>query len=386
MLSGATNQRSAVSVYNYGVSGTGISGVSLVAAGSTYGVGSYAQQGVIEQTGPSTSALVFSKILGDGSSRTVTGRIFQSGAWSIGDLGTSSNSYAQAGLSGPLLTFGSVGGSLTTTGGQATIFKTWGGGADNGTLYLQANTSVNLMSATTTVAGTTTTKFITFQGRRVKVTSVTSATASPFTITASDEIISVNRAGLPTPDPAITINLPASPTAGDTYTIKDANGTAGIANITVSGNGKNIDGGYASIVLMTNYTQATFVYNGTIWISSLTNNISPNSGYTSVVNVPSGTGANVVGLDELLLCDPTSAVCTVTAPSTPLPNLRFTVKDATFKANVNAISVDGNGATLENPTSLGTYGSPISITTAGLSATWAYDPTRLRYTLVSKVV
>jgi hypothetical protein len=62
--------------------------------------------------------------------------------------------------------------------------------------------------------------------------------------------------------------------------------------------------------------------------------------------------------------------------------MRVTVKDATAKSNVNAIIVQGNGRTLENPVNPGVYTSPINITTASLSATWAYDPTRNRYTLV----
>ncbi len=374
---GAASQKALMAVYNTAAGSTGVNGVSIQAPGSSFGVGSYQQQGVIEQSGPSTSALIFSKVLGDGTSRAVTGRIFQSGAWNIGDYSSSSSS-SQAGLNGPLLTFATASGSQTSTNGQAIIYKTFAGGPDQGTLVLQGHTAVNLVSATTSVASTITTKLITSVGRRVKVRVTTT---SPDTMTASDHVVSIGTIAAP-----FTINLPASPTNGDTYIIKDANGSAGTFNITVSGNGVNIDGGFASIVIMTNFTQAMFTYNGTTWISSLTNNVSPNAGYTSVVNVPSGGSTNVTGFDELILCDPTSTTCNVTAPATPQSNQRFTVKDATFTANgTHFIAVNGNGKTLEDPASIGTYTTPINLQVAGRSVTWAYDPTRLRWTVVAVV-
>lgn len=378
LFSGSTSTRAAVGVYNTGAGvAASTNGVSLQAPGSTHAIGNYAGNAVLEFSGSSTSSMVIGKVLGDGTSRTVAGRIFQTGAWTIGDLGTGSSSYTQAGLNGPVLSFGLASGALTTTGGQGLIYKTWAGGGDQGILNMQGNTGINLISGTTSVASTVSTKFITSVGRRVRVTTTTAAV---YNATASDYLINVGTLAAP-----CTINLPASPTTGDTYIIKDANGSAGTNNITVSGNGVNIDGGFASIAIMTNYTQAMFVYNGTTWISSLTTNIAPNSGYTSVVNVPGGGSTNVVGFDQLILCDTAGGLCTVTAPATPQVNMRFTVKDANNNASTNNITVDGNGRTLENPSSPGTYASPITLNTNSRSVTWAYDPTRARYTLVSVV-
>lgn len=371
LFSEASSQRAGYFAYNAAAGGTGVSGVSIQAPGTTFSFGSYQGQGVIEQSGLATSSLVLSKILGDGTSRGVTGRIFQSGAWNIGDY-SSSSATSQSGLTGPLLAFATASGSLTTTASQGLVYKTFGG-ADQGTMVIQGNTGVNLISATTSVANTTTTKFITTVGRRIKVRTTTS---TPDTMTAADEVLSIGAIAVP-----FTVNLPTTPTSGDTYIVKDALGNAGAFNITVSGNGSNIDGS-ASIVISTNYTEAMFIYNGTSWISALSNNISPNTGYSSVVNVASGGSANIVGLDELLLCDPTTSTCTITAPATPTVNLRFTIKDATAKSNVHSIIVQGNGRTLEDPQSPGTYASPVNIITASLSATWAYDPTRNRYTVV----
>jgi len=380
LFSGSSSSRAAVAVYNTSVGATTTNGISIQAAGSTHAITSYQNQGVIEQSGSSTSALVFGKVLGDGTSRGVTGRIFQSGAWSIGDL-SSSSSFSQAGLSGPLITFGYASGTMTTTSGQSIIYSTntpyVSPFPPTGSLTLQGNTAVANYIGTTLVFGGNSTKFITSQGRRVKVVTTTATTVN---VAATDEIINIGTLAAP-----CTVNLPASPTTGDTYTIKDANGSAGTFNITVNGNGVNIDGGFASITIMTNYTQATFVYNGTTWISSLTNNISPNAGYTSVVNIPGGGSTTVTGFDQLILCDTLGGLCTVTAPATPQVNMRFTVKDANSNAATNNITVNGNGRTLENPNSPGTYTSPILLNTNNRSATWAYDPTRNRYTLVSIV-
>lgn len=61
-----------------------------------------------------------------------------------------------------------------------------------------------------------------------------------------------------------TIKLPATPNAGDTYIIKDSTGTSATNNITVDGNGNNIDAG-STYIIDSNYSSFTFIFNGTIW-------------------------------------------------------------------------------------------------------------------------
>lgn len=442
---GAANEIAVTESLNYSSGSNATIGARLVAAGSSYSVGDWENNGVLDQIGGSASALVFSSTSGSSGASVTTGRIFQSGAWSIGNLSQSS-SFTQAGLTGPVLNFATVGGSLTTTSGQAVIFNS-NSSPNFGILNLQGNAFVNQIAGTTLVTQATSTKLITELGRTHKLISTTT---SPYSVLATDEIVSIgtistqsttiavgsngsslpqsiinvaSTTGFPTSgfilvvtsngaqvvqytnvaggnsftgctggtgtmstggavSSLFTVNLPAAPATGDTYTIKDSNGSAGNNNILINGNGKNIDGS-ATLLVMTNFTQVNLVYNGTSWISALTNNVSPNSGYTSVVNVVSGATVTVVGFDQLLLCDPTSSGCTVFAPANPVTNMRFTVKDATATATVGRpITVNGNGKSLENPASPGTYTSPITITVPTTSVTWAFDPVRLRYTIV----
>lgn len=453
LFAGASNQRAGVGVFNYAAGGASTNGVSIQAPGSTFGTSAYQSNGVIEQTGPTTSALVFGKNQGNGSGQAVSGRIFQSGAWGIGDyFGNNTSASAQAGLTGTVINLAGVsGGALTGGSQQATIFNALAPPFfnSNGLLTLQGSAGVNLVVGTTITAGVITNKFVTNLGRNVKVRVTTT---NPTNVTASDEIISVGTvsanattiaalsSGQTLPFSNITlnvasntgfastgtllvvsstglqtvtytgtsgstqftgctttgtgtlstgnmvtsvfvINLPAGPNTGDTYTVKDANGSANASPIQVNGNGVNIDG-QASSLINTNYTQATFVYNGTTWISSLGDNLIPN-GYSSVVNVPSGATAVVYGFDQLILCDPTSAGCTVNAPGSPTSNQRFTVKDATAQAApLRPITVSGNSRTIEDPGNPGFYAASITMIAAGRSATWAYDSTRNRFTAV----
>jgi hypothetical protein len=95
----------------------------------------------------------------------------------------------------------------------------------------------------------------TVSGRVVKLTT---PGAYPYTTLTTDYVILMNTSS------ARTINLIASPVTGTTYRIKDNTGSAGTNNITVSGNGNNIDGS-ASYTISMNYDSIDLVYNGTQW-------------------------------------------------------------------------------------------------------------------------
>jgi hypothetical protein len=63
---------------------------------------------------------------------------------------------------------------------------------------------------------------------------------------------------------AKTMTFPSSPSNGECYIIKDSTGSANTYNITVAGNGKNIDGA-ANYVINNGYGSAQFIYNGSQW-------------------------------------------------------------------------------------------------------------------------
>lgn len=85
-------------------------------------------------------------------------------------------------------------------------------------------------------------------------------TSGAVTVLKYDYILVINK----TVGAATTLNLPANPSIGDYYTIKDGKGDAGANNITVTPAAGNIDGG-GTYVMNTNYQSVTVVYNGTQW-------------------------------------------------------------------------------------------------------------------------
>jgi len=64
---------------------------------------------------------------------------------------------------------------------------------------------------------------------------------------------------------SITITLPASPTAGDTVTVKDGTGAAATTTFTVGRNGENIASSATDLIFDKNFAEITMTYiNGTI--------------------------------------------------------------------------------------------------------------------------
>lgn len=93
---------------------------------------------------------------------------------------------------------------------------------------------------------------------RVGLTVKTSA--GDYDVLSTDCVVVINKGT----GAATTVTLPASPSAGRVLVVKDGKGDAASNNITVSGNGKNIDGA-ASVTIGTNYDVRRLVYNGTQW-------------------------------------------------------------------------------------------------------------------------
>lgn len=85
-------------------------------------------------------------------------------------------------------------------------------------------------------------------------------TTTSATILASSNATTVFVGNLSAP---ITITLPASPINSQQVIVKDANGFSSSLNITIFGNGKNIDGA-ASEILTQNYASISLMFNSTL--------------------------------------------------------------------------------------------------------------------------
>jgi hypothetical protein len=78
--------------------------------------------------------------------------------------------------------------------------------------------------------------------------------------TASFTAVSGNGYFVNTTSGAITVTMPASPSAGDIVSVADYAGTAATNNITIGRNGSNFEGGTVNGGISTNRQTATFVY------------------------------------------------------------------------------------------------------------------------------
>jgi hypothetical protein len=87
---------------------------------------------------------------------------------------------------------------------------------------------------------------------------VFSPVAYPFTVGAQTAFVPVDTSS------ARTVNLGSTPVSGQKHIIKDNTGTASTHNITLNGNGNNIDGSSTSLINI-NYGSLTVVFNGTQW-------------------------------------------------------------------------------------------------------------------------
>ena len=155
-------------------------------------------------------------------------------------------------------------GTVTSVGGTGTVngISLSGTVTSSGNLTLGgALTGVNLTSQVTGTlpianGGTNAT---TAAGARASI----SANALPILKGASytavvGEFITATAAG-------ITITLPATPTAGDTVTVKDGTGAAATTTFTVARNGSNIAASATDLIFDKNYAEITMTYiNGTI--------------------------------------------------------------------------------------------------------------------------
>jgi len=119
-------------------------------------------------------------------------------------------------------------------------------------------------TAARTDAGQTFTGAETFSGKVTQSAgqqwALEAAGSSPFTITGTAVFVGVTNAA------ATTVKMPAASAVGDWYVVTDPLGQAGSNNITVDGNGKNINGA-STYVISTNYDSVRVFYTGSEWIT-----------------------------------------------------------------------------------------------------------------------
>lgn len=84
---------------------------------------------------------------------------------------------------------------------------------------------------------------------------------SSYAVIPTDNVISVNAISGP-----IIITLESSPLISRSVAVKDANGLASTYNITINGNGHNIDGASNSIITQA-YGSIDLIFNGSKWVS-----------------------------------------------------------------------------------------------------------------------
>ena len=106
---------------------------------------------------------------------------------------------------------------------------------------------------------------------------------------------------------AITMTLPATPSAGDIVAVKDYAGTFATNNLTIGRNGSNLDGSASDRVVYTNFQNFTMVYvDGTQgWIAT-------NSGTDTISTIP----AFVTATGGTITCCGDYKIHTFTSPGT----------------------------------------------------------------------
>ena len=156
------------------------------------------------------------------------------------------------------VTVGDAGDSVTVTAGvPVTVNGDLKSNAlkavDGGSIISQCGTTITLGASGDTISlacGATQTGF----GRTGTVDWDTTAKTAAFTA------VSGNGYFVNTTSGAITVTLPASPSAGDIVSVSDYNGTVAVNAITIARNGSNINGSAANYDITKANSAVTFVY------------------------------------------------------------------------------------------------------------------------------
>jgi len=83
------------------------------------------------------------------------------------------------------------------------------------------------------------------------------------------------------------------------------------------------------------------------------------------------TGAHTAGPFERVRFDPSGGTFTIMAPPSPTPGDRWGVKNVT--ADATAITIDGNGTSIEDSAAGFSVGASFSLGGAGVAVEWEFD-------------
>lgn len=145
-----------------------------------------------------------------------------------------------------------------TTGNQTGV----GGTNPSGNVVLATGSSASGTPGSVLLQPNLTTVFSAISKQAQFAASVqyhTASKTSAYTVALGDFLVFTDSTSA-----AFTVTLPSAPSTGDTYRVKDSTGQSATNNVTISGNGKNIDGS-STYVLNLAYAMVELTYNGSQW-------------------------------------------------------------------------------------------------------------------------
>jgi hypothetical protein len=227
--------------------------------------------------------------------------------------------------------------------------------------------------------GTATTGILPFVsgGRLQGLISV--VTGTPATLTATNEIASCQTTG-----GTIIVNMNAAPATELRALVFDDNNNAATNNITVNGNGHNLEdpnnaGTFsASVTIKTNSQSVCWVFDGTVW-KIIWSNGGAQTGYGTLLVTHSSPGT-FSAQASFAACNSSTGTTSVTAPSTSLlpssgSGWRIYVADTGGAASTSPITISGGGANIEQPQTPGTFASSVTLSVNYGAVVWAFNGT-----------